>query len=68
MGVALVVGEVEVRRVAREEYYKYALLEKASWMLEFRGILLKKGDRNTQLFLKMANMHRIRNFFYLGLG
>ena len=53
--------ELEARKDTREEYKKWVLLEEITWRQKSREVWLKKGDRNTSFFDKMANAHRRRN-------
>ena len=53
--------ELEARKDTREEYKKWVLLEEITWRQKSREVWLKKGDRNTGFFDKMANAHRRRN-------
>ena len=53
--------ELEGRKEAREDYKKWVLLEEITWRQKSREMWLKKGDRNTGFFHKMANAHRRRN-------
>ncbi|KAL6336249.1 hypothetical protein AAG906_014418 [Vitis piasezkii] len=45
-----------------EEYKNYVLMEETSWRQKSRETWLKKGDKNTRFFHKMANARARRNF------
>lgn len=49
-GRALSLEEDEARRVAREEFSKWACFEEALWMWKSKEIWLKDGDKNTKFF------------------
>ena len=53
--------EAEDRVKARAEFKRWALMEEISWRQKSRETWLKKGDRNTGFFHRMANAHRRRN-------
>ena len=55
--------EVEERAKAKDVLKSWALSEEISWRQKSRETWLKKGDRNTGFFHRMANAHRRRNCF-----
>ena len=54
--------EVEERVKAKDDFKRWALMEETSWRQKSRETWLKKGDRNTGFFHRMANAHRRRNY------
>ena len=53
--------ELEVRKEAKGDFEKWALMEEVSWRQKSREVWLRRGDRNTDFFHKMANSHKRRN-------
>ena len=53
--------ELEARKEAKGDFEKWALMEEVSWRQKSREVWLRKGDRKTGFFHKMANSHRRRN-------
>ncbi|RVW14211.1 hypothetical protein CK203_096971 [Vitis vinifera] len=51
-GKQLSFEEEEAKRVAKEDYYRWALLGEVSWRQESREILLKEGLRTPSFFTK----------------
>ena len=45
-----------------EDFSKWASMEKISWRQKSREVWLRKGDKNSSFFHKMANAQRRRNF------
>ncbi|RVW67778.1 hypothetical protein CK203_062452 [Vitis vinifera] len=56
------VEETKVRRGVVEDLKKWAEMEEMLWRQKSRELWLKKWDKNTSFFHKMANAHRRRNF------
>ena len=53
--------ELEARKEAKGDFEKWVLMEEISWRQKSREVWLRKGDRNTGFFHRMANSHRRRN-------
>lgn len=60
---ALLVEEVEARRVALEEFRKWASMEETMWRQKLRATWLRDGEKNTKFAQKKANVNCRRNFF-----
>ena len=59
---ALPVEEFKEKRRAVDEFKKWVELEEIFWRQKSRELWLKKRDKNTRSFHKMANAYRRRNF------
>ncbi|RVW76085.1 putative glucan 1,3-alpha-glucosidase [Vitis vinifera] len=54
-------GETELKKEAKDSFKKWVLMEETHWRQLSRELWLKKGDRNTGFFHRMANAHRRNN-------
>jgi len=45
--------------VAKDDWAKIISMEEISWRQKSRALWLKSSDRNTKLFHRLANMHRM---------
>ena len=53
--------ETELKKESKENYKKWVLLEETHWRQLSREIWLRKRDRNTGFFHRMASAHRRNN-------
>ena len=49
-------------KVAKDDWAKFTLIEEISWRQKSRALWLKEGDRNTNFFQRMVNLHRKFNY------
>ena len=54
-------GETELKKEAKDSFKKWVLMEETHRRQLSRELWLKKGDRNTGFFHRMANAHRRNN-------